>query len=174
MKSGSASRSPWLALAGAIVFAGGFAVANRFQLVHGVLYRWAASDHAHATDNFLFLALQAAALLIAIVLLGLLGAVAWHFTRARDCTLRISVRANAGQPTAQVIDAERDSGLTHSQLLSTSGDTVLELRQMKPWERWHVSLRFDGRSSNAIELKGCPAITQDRELEEAHVRIDPP
>ena len=32
--------SPWLALAGAGLFACGFAVANRFQLTNGVLYRW--------------------------------------------------------------------------------------------------------------------------------------
>ncbi len=63
-------RSPWLALAGVAVFACGFAVANRFQLVNGVLYRWAAHDLASATSNFLFLAVQAAALLAAIVLLG--------------------------------------------------------------------------------------------------------
>jgi hypothetical protein len=63
-------RSAWLALAGAALFAGGFAVANRFQLVNGVLYRWAAHDLVHAANNFLFLALQAAALCVAIVLLG--------------------------------------------------------------------------------------------------------
>jgi hypothetical protein len=63
-------RSPWLALAGAAVFACGFAVANRFQLVNGVLYRWAAHDLHSAADNLLFLAIQAAALLAAIVLLG--------------------------------------------------------------------------------------------------------
>jgi hypothetical protein len=66
----AARRSPWLALAGAVVFAAGFALANRFQLVNGVLYRWAAHDLASATSNFLFLALQAAALLAATALLG--------------------------------------------------------------------------------------------------------
>ena len=63
-------RAPWFALAGAALFACGFGVANRFQLTHGVLYRWAAHDVAHATSNFLLLAVQAAALLAAIVLLG--------------------------------------------------------------------------------------------------------
>lgn len=63
-------RSPWLALAGVALFACGFAVANRFQLVNGVLYRWAAHDLASATSNFMFLAVQAAALLAAIALLG--------------------------------------------------------------------------------------------------------
>jgi hypothetical protein len=64
------SSSPWLALIGAALFACGFAVANRFQLTHGVLYRWAAHDLPHATGNFALLAVQAAMLLGAIVLLG--------------------------------------------------------------------------------------------------------
>jgi hypothetical protein len=63
-------RSPWLALAGAALFAGGFAMANRFQLVNGVLYRWAAHDLHSATLNFGFLSLQAAALFAATLLLG--------------------------------------------------------------------------------------------------------
>ena len=62
--------SPWRALAGAVLFASGFAVANRFQLTSGVLYRWAAHDMAHAASNFALLAVQAAMLLGAIVLLG--------------------------------------------------------------------------------------------------------
>lgn len=63
-------RSPWLVLAGAALFACGFAVANRFQLTNGVLYRWAAHDLAHAASNFALLAIQAAMLLGATVLLG--------------------------------------------------------------------------------------------------------
>jgi hypothetical protein len=66
----AARRSPWLALAGVAVFAAGFAVANRFQLVNGVLYRWAAHDTASAASNFFYLAIQAAAVLGAIALLG--------------------------------------------------------------------------------------------------------
>lgn len=63
-------RSWWaLALAAALV-ALGFAVANRFQLTHGVLYRAAANDWASAAGNFSILALQALALLAAIALLG--------------------------------------------------------------------------------------------------------
>jgi hypothetical protein len=62
--------SPWLAPAGAALFACGFAVANRFQLTNGVLYRWAAHDLTHAAGNFALLAVQAAMLLGAIVLLG--------------------------------------------------------------------------------------------------------
>lgn len=66
----SPHRSLWRALAGAALFACGFAVANRFQLTNGVLYRWAAHDLAHAASNFAFLAVQAAALLAAVCLLG--------------------------------------------------------------------------------------------------------
>jgi hypothetical protein len=57
-------------LAGVALFSGGFAIANRFQLVSGVLYRWAAHDLASASSNLLFLALQAVVLLAAIVLFG--------------------------------------------------------------------------------------------------------
>jgi hypothetical protein len=109
----------------------------------------------------------------AVALLGLLGAGAWHFARARDCSLQIRVQAKAGQASARVIDAERANGVTQSALLPDNGATVLELRQMKSWERWQLSLRFEERSSSAIDLKGCPATSQDHELEEAHVRIDP-
>jgi hypothetical protein len=64
-------RRSWSALALATaLFALGFAVANRFQLTHGVLYRAAANDWASATGNFLGLAIQALALLAAIALLG--------------------------------------------------------------------------------------------------------
>jgi hypothetical protein len=58
-----------LALAIAL-FTAGFAIANRFQLTHGVLYRAAANDWPHATNNFVILAVQALALLVAIFLLG--------------------------------------------------------------------------------------------------------
>jgi hypothetical protein len=64
-------RRSWGALALATaLFALGFAVANRFQLTHGVLYRAAASDWASAAVNLAALALQALALLAAIALLG--------------------------------------------------------------------------------------------------------
>jgi hypothetical protein len=70
VQSAADTRKPWLALAGTAVFAFGFAVANRFQLVNGVLYRWAANDMSSAASNFLFLAFQAAVLLAATMLLG--------------------------------------------------------------------------------------------------------
>jgi hypothetical protein len=64
-------RRSWGALVLATaLFALGFAVANRFQLTHGVLYRAAANDWASAAGNFLALAIQALALLAAIALLG--------------------------------------------------------------------------------------------------------
>jgi len=64
------SRRQWGALALAIVlFAGGFAVANRFQLTHGVLYRLAANDAANAAGNFVALGVQALVLLAALFLL---------------------------------------------------------------------------------------------------------
>ena len=57
----SVQRRSWWALAlAAALFALGFAVANRFQLTHGVLYRAAANDWASAAGNFLALAIQAA------------------------------------------------------------------------------------------------------------------
>ena len=111
--------------------------------------------------------------LLALVVLGLIGVVVWHFTRARDCALRISVQSRDGQEPARVIDALRASGVTFSEPVSAAGSAVLELSRIKPRERWSVSLRFDSRWSQAIELEGCPATVQDRELEAAHVRIDP-
>jgi len=51
--------------AAVLLFAAGFALANRFQLVHSVLYRLAAGDAASAASAFAFLAAQAALLLAA-------------------------------------------------------------------------------------------------------------
>ena len=71
MHSSAPPRRSWGALALAIaLFAAGYAVANRFQLTHGVLYRLAANDWPNAAGNFLVLAVQALALLAAIALLG--------------------------------------------------------------------------------------------------------
>jgi len=58
----------WIAVA-ALLFAAGFALANRFQLTHSVLYRLAAGDAASAATAFLFLSVQAALLLAASWLL---------------------------------------------------------------------------------------------------------
>ena len=51
-----------------LLFAAGYAVANRFQLTHAVLYRWAAGDRANAVAAFLFLAFQGAAFLAPLLL----------------------------------------------------------------------------------------------------------
>ncbi|MXO61201.1 sulfatase-like hydrolase/transferase [Altererythrobacter salegens] len=73
MKPSSASSRPgrswWRALAGVALFTLAYALANRFQLVNGVLYRWAANDSETAIRNFLLLAGQALALLGALWLL---------------------------------------------------------------------------------------------------------
>lgn len=53
----------WHAAAALLLFVAGFAIANRFQLTHAVLYRLAAGDDASAAMAFLFLSAQAAALL---------------------------------------------------------------------------------------------------------------
>jgi hypothetical protein len=64
-------RRSWVRLVLALgLFTAGYAVANRFQLTHGVLYRLAANDWPSAAENFLLLAVQALALLAAIALLG--------------------------------------------------------------------------------------------------------
>ncbi len=61
----------WLALfVGAILFAAGYALADRFQLTHSVLYRAAANDYPNAIGNLIWLAIQAAMLLAAMVLLS--------------------------------------------------------------------------------------------------------
>lgn len=56
-------------IAGLIAFAGFYAIANRFQLVNSVLYRAAADDWVNAAWNFATLAVQAAALLGAVIFL---------------------------------------------------------------------------------------------------------
>jgi hypothetical protein len=65
-----AERGGWGRIAAAVLlFAAGFALANRFQLTHSVLYRFAAGDTTSATTAFLFLSAQAAVLLAASWLL---------------------------------------------------------------------------------------------------------
>lgn len=94
-------RSPWPLLCGLALFAAGFALANRFQLTHGVLYRLAANDIASALGNFAVLALQASALLAAIFLLSrrlFAAAMALAF-------LSIAVNLAYGQTVNDVIDA---------------------------------------------------------------------
>ncbi|WP_447760955.1 sulfatase-like hydrolase/transferase [Sphingopyxis panaciterrae] len=55
--------------AAALLFAIGYAIANRYQIAHNVLYRLAASDAESAVRAALFLGVQAAVLFAALVLL---------------------------------------------------------------------------------------------------------
>ncbi len=52
-----------------LLFAIGYAIANRFQLTHGILYRSAAGDGVGAMIASLFMAFQAAVLFAALILL---------------------------------------------------------------------------------------------------------
>lgn len=62
-------RTGWVWMAAALLlFAVGYAVANRFQLTHAILYRWAAGDRASAITAFLFMAFQGAVFLAALLL----------------------------------------------------------------------------------------------------------
>ena len=102
MPSSAQPRRSWGALALAIaLFALGFAVANRFQLTHGVLYRAAANDWANAAGSFLVLSIQALALLAAVVLL-----VRWLFVAAMAlAAASIMVNLGYGQTVNDVIGA---------------------------------------------------------------------
>lgn len=93
-------RRSWGALALAIaLFALGFAVANRFQLTHGVLHRAAANDWASAVGTFGLLSLQALALLAAIALLG-----RWLFAVAMAlAAFSIMVNLGYGQTVNDVL-----------------------------------------------------------------------
>lgn len=66
----ASGKSAWLAAMALALFALGFALADRFQLTHGVLYRAAANDPASAARNLFWLAAQALALFAAIALVG--------------------------------------------------------------------------------------------------------
>ena len=102
-------RRSWIALAlGVALFAAGFAVANRFQLTHGVLYRAAANDWPSAAGNFALLALQALALLAAIALLGRRA-----FVAAMGLAfVSILVNLGYGQTLGDVIDAGKLAWMT--------------------------------------------------------------
>lgn len=100
--SSAQPRRSWGAFALAVLlFAAGFAVANRYQLTHGVLYRAAANDWPSAAGNFALLAVQALTLLGAIALLGrklFAAAMALAF-------VSILVNLGYGQTLGDVIDA---------------------------------------------------------------------
>lgn len=107
--SSAQPRRSWPVLALAVgLFAAGFAVANRYQLTHGVLYRLAANDWPSAAANFGLLAVQALALLAAIALLGrklLTAAMALAF-------VSIVVNLGYGQTLGDVIDAGKLAWMT--------------------------------------------------------------
>ena len=52
-----------------LLFAIGYGIANRFQLTHGILYRYAAGDGAGAMTALLFMAFQAAIFCAALILM---------------------------------------------------------------------------------------------------------
>ncbi len=70
-KEGRRVPAGWWVRAGAalLLFAAGYAVANRFQLTHFILYRLAAGDSASAGTAFWFLSVQAVVLFAALLLL---------------------------------------------------------------------------------------------------------
>lgn len=96
-------RSWWRALAGVALFALAYAVANRFQLTHGVLYRWAANDPGNALTNFALLAGQAAALLGAAWLLPR----RWFAAALALAFVSILVNLGYGQTVRDTLDAVR-------------------------------------------------------------------
>ncbi len=101
------SRTPTVswsrALAGVAVFALAYAVANRFQLTHYVLYRWAANDHARALANFGWLAAQAACWLGATWLLPR----RWFVPALALAAVSITVNLGYGQTVNDTLNAAR-------------------------------------------------------------------
>ncbi|WP_338426413.1 sulfatase-like hydrolase/transferase [Sphingopyxis kveilinensis] len=89
-------------LAAALLFGAGYAIANRFPLVHTVAYRLAAGDPQSAATAFLFLALQAAVFLAALFV----------FSRRRAAMLLVlagaSMLVNIGY--AQLVGELLDAG----------------------------------------------------------------
>lgn len=96
-------RSWWRALAGVALFAFAYALANRFQLVNGVLYRWAANDAETAVLRFALLALQGAALLGAAWLLPR----KWFAVVLALAFASILVNLGYGQTVHDTLDAMR-------------------------------------------------------------------
>ncbi len=96
-------RSWWRALAGAALFALAYALANRFQLVNGVLYRWAANDPQSAIRTFMLLAGQA------LALLGALWLLPRRWARAALALAFVSVLVNLGygQTVGDALNAGR-------------------------------------------------------------------
>ncbi|MDO9363090.1 MAG: hypothetical protein Q7T60_09210, partial [Sphingopyxis sp.] len=66
--AGSRRTSLWRIAAAMLVFSVGYATANRFQLIHGVAYRFAAGDSGGAIVALGFMAFQAAIFMAALFL----------------------------------------------------------------------------------------------------------
>lgn len=84
-----------------LLFGGGYIIANRFQLIHSVAYRFAAGDAPSAATALFFLVFQAAALMAAL----------WLFPRRWAAMLLllagVSIAVNLGyaQLVAELLDA---------------------------------------------------------------------
>jgi len=86
---------------GVVLFALAYAVADRFQLTHAVLYRAAVNDFGSALSNFFWLSVQAMALFAAIILLrGRLLALVFVLM-----TISIGFNLVYGQILNDIIDA---------------------------------------------------------------------
>ncbi len=88
-------------VAGLIAFAAFYAAANRFQLVNTVLYRAAADDWENALWNFGVLAIQAFALLAAIMFLPR----RWFLVAASIALVSITLNIGFGQAAGAPLDA---------------------------------------------------------------------
>ena len=111
--------------------------------------------------------------LAAVVVVALVAAGIWQFTRPRDCRLEVRVSASTPGRAARVIDVVRADGLTRSEVLTPSGAAELALPRMAAREHWQFSLRFDDSASRPVDMTGCPRAQGDYELEDAHVVLAP-
>ena len=104
----STQRVHWLrVLAGVADFALAYAAANRFQLTHFVLYRWAANDQGTALANFGWLAAQGLCWLGAVWLLPL----RWFIIALALAAVSVMVNLGYGETIGDTLDAGRLSWL---------------------------------------------------------------
>ena len=117
----------WRLIAALLLFAAGYAVANRFQLTQGIAYRLAAGDPQSALIAFLFLAFQAAIMLAALFLFPRRWAVAL-LTLAG-----VSILINIGY--SQIVGALLDPGSLAWMLAETgqAGNAAGEFRGEFLW-----------------------------------------
>ena len=157
MLSSAQPRRSWGALALAqALFAFGFALANRFQLTHGVLYRAAANDWANASANFLLLALLALALLAAIALLG-----RRVFAAAIDSFLH-SAEANFSSPSAVAMQRQTAEGTKTAMIAELAKDATTG--KFKPTK---LEPTFSGSAlevASRLELMMIPVVAKLEEV----------